>query len=201
MANESNEMGRDIANSQSQEFVDGFIKKFIKETKFGKLLENQESLYSKLGSVLDSFNDELKGIKRDASRLLSNIEKLAYNLNTDVSGINELTKNLNKALGTNVFTSVEDVYNKMSNLITSGITFNVEQRAFVAQIADDIGAQFSHYVSTLNNLTRIYGEDVTARGLAMETSMKEYLTKAYNDSEYLLNQFSSVVSSLYEAQT
>jgi hypothetical protein len=156
---------------------------------------------TELKNTLDSINRNFASWVHGVDAFVDSVEKIAYNMNGTTQDVYTMATQLSNVLGASSLVSQKAVYEKLSSLILSGITYNSAQRAFLATLADDIGAQFSSYVGTLNNITRLYGEDVTARGLAMETSMKSYLTTAYNNSEYLVQQFSTVLSNFSDAMS
>ena len=157
--------------------------------------------YKEFTSNLKNLSGLFDGVTKSVQSYVDSLESVAYHLSGSDRTQRDLTKTLTKALGGNGIVSMQSTYNNLASLVKQGITFNVEQRAFLKTVADDISSSFNSYVSTLNNLTKLYGEDVTGRGLAIEASMKEYLNQSFKNSEYLVNSFSAVVNSLYEAQS
>lgn len=163
--------------------------------------EESNAVNRQLKNTLDDINRNFTKWASNVDSFVNSVEKIAYNMNGTTQDVYTMATQLSNVLGASSLVSQKAVYEKLSNLILNGITYNSAQRAFLATLADDIGAQFSNYVGTLNTITRLYGEDVTARGLAMETSMKSYLTTAYNNSEYLVQQFSTVLSNFSDAMS
>lgn len=157
--------------------------------------------YKEFTSNLKNLSGLFDGVTKNVQSYVDSLESVAYHLSGTERTQRDLSKTLSNALGGNGIVSMQSTYNNLAALVKQGITFNVEQRAFLKTVADDISSSFNSYVSTLNNLTKLYGEDVTGRGLAIEASMKEYLNQSFKNSEYLVNSFSTVVNSLYEAQS
>ena len=199
--NATNEASTTFNNLQSQ-WMQLFreIKKELKDA-VDNASEESKRVNQDLSNTLRDINRNFASWASNVDSFINSIEKIAYNMNGTTNDVYVMATQLSNVLGASSIVSQKAVYEKLTSLILSGITYNSAQRAFLATLADDIGSQFSSYVGTLNNITRLYGEDVTARGLAMETSMKSYLTTAFNNSEYLVQQFSTVMNNFSDAMS
>lgn len=111
-----------------------------------------------------------------------------------LSGINS---NLTSALQNTNLVKQEAVYTKLTNLIQQGVVYNVEQRAFLQTLADDINLTFGDSGS-LNRLIRIIGKDITDSQVGLAFTLQTALNSTYKNSEYMRGMFSSVQSAMSE---
>lgn len=91
------------------------------------------------------------------------------------------------------------VLEKLNKLVSEGIAYNVEQRAFLAAVSDKIATTFEVANGTLLQLIRLQRADSTTARMGMEASITEYLNAAYRDTSYLNSTYDQVSSLLYEA--
>lgn len=83
--------------------------------------------------------------------------------------------------------------------VEKGIAYNVEQRAFLESIKDDIAATFDAFNSNLLRLVRLQQNDSTAARMGMEATLTQLFNSYFSDSSYLSDEFDSVSESLTEA--
>lgn len=107
---------------------------------------------------------------------------------TAVAGISPLVKQ-------------SDIADNLQSMVTSGIAFNVEQRAFLQTIKSKIADTFDATNGTLLRLVRIQQQDSTASRLGMESALTAFLNNMYENTEYLKQVATSVKSGLEEAMS
>ena len=95
----------------------------------------------------------------------------------------------------------ESVVGNLESLVKQGISYNVEQRAFLATMSEKIATTFNVFDSTLLRLIRIQQQDTTAGRLGMESALNAFLNNMYETSEYLGSIADSVRSSLDEVES
>ena len=129
--------------------------------------------------------------------------KTAWNTRLDGNTLNhqELTDLVKNAVGVSPYIKQTTVFEKLDSAIDQGITYNVEQRAFLDTISDSISTTFEAFTETLNNLVRIQQEDSTAYRLGMEASLNEYLNRMFDNTEYLSKVSDTVTDSLYTSSS
>ena len=103
--------------------------------------------------------------------------------------------------GVSPYIKQEDLANNVQAMVTSGIAFNVEQRAFLQTIKSKIADTFDATNGTLLRLIRIQQADSTAARLGMESSLTAFLNNMYENTEYLKQVSDGVKSSLEEAMS
>ena len=111
-----------------------------------------------------------------------------------------LSDTITGSVGVSPYIKQSDIVNKVKELVSAGIAFDVEQRAFLATISDKIATTFDANDSTLRRLIRLQQQDSTAARLGMESAMNAFLNNMYENTEYLGSLSSSVRGQLEEAQ-
>ena len=116
-----------------------------------------------------------------------------------VFGYLGIEENLTSAIGVNPLVKLEDVFDNVVKATEQGITFNIEQRAFLETIKDEIAATFDAFNANLTRIIRLQQEDSTAARLGLESALTQFFNANYTDSSYLSSVSDAVSSSLTEA--
>lgn len=103
--------------------------------------------------------------------------------------------------GVSPYIKQEDLANNVQAMVTSGIAFNIEQRAFLQTIKSKIADTFDATNGTLLRLIRIQQADSTAARLGMESSLTAFLNNMYENTEYLKQVSDGVKANLEEAMS
>jgi hypothetical protein len=148
-----------------------------------KQLENQ---IDSIGSQKGIIDTALQGSK-NSTKYGSYWSKISSDL-TAVAGISPLVKQ-------------SDIASNLQSMVTSGIAFNVEQRAFLQTIKSKIADTFDATDGTLLRLIRVQQQDSTASRLGMESALTAFLNNMYENTEYLKQVASGVKTSLEEAMS
>jgi len=93
----------------------------------------------------------------------------------------------------------ETIVEKLQTLVNKGISFNVEQRAFLDTISSKIATTFNAADATLLKLVRIQQADTTAARLGMESALTAFLNNMYETTEYMTDAAESIRGNLYAA--
>lgn len=144
-------------------------------------------LKSALDSILDSY--------------VASQEALNYGFTGTTNNLERITKLFGSALGGQGIVKQAEVYNNLTELVNQGIIYNVEQRAFLKTISDDLGGIFDATDGSLTRLINLQRRDLTSNRMAIRASLKEFLNQNYETSQYIKNGFRDVSSSLLEAQS
>lgn len=157
-----------------------------------------KSINSGLASGVSSIRNTLDSI---TNSYIEARDKMAYNLNGYNRSISEITDHLTNSLTLVNTVNHQNVFNKLSEMVGKGILYNVEQRAFLQSLADDLGMMFNATDGTLTRLINIQQKDLSANRMAIEASLKEFLNQNYKTSQYIKDGFVGVSNSLIEAQS
>lgn len=167
-----------------------------------QLQENANKLKENLRAMaIKAIADVTQQLDSSINNYIDKVQSMRAHLIGSGRTFEGLTDNLNNALTGTGLVSQQRVFNNLSEYLKSGIIYNVEQRAFLRTIADDINLVFDSWTDSMNQLVRIQGSDSTANRLALEYSLQGFLNENYKTSEYIVKSFSSVSESLLTAQS
>ena len=111
-----------------------------------------------------------------------------------------MSTDIRKVAGVSPLIKQESVVSNLEKLVGQGISFDVEQRAFLETIKDKIATTFEAADGTLLRLVRIQQQDTTAARLGMESALTSFLNNMYETTEYMQSVAKSVRNSLQEAE-
>lgn len=151
----------------------------------------------------------INGIADFAKQLDSSIETIAgyqTSINTRLNGstkrwdgVSGISNRITSITGASPYVKTADVMSNVNSMVSSGIAYNVEMRAFLQTVKESIATTFDATNGTLLQLIRIQKQDTTASRLGMEAALNAYLNSMFQTTEYLTDAASSVKSSIYEA--
>ena len=110
-----------------------------------------------------------------------------------------MSDTITQNVGVSPFVQQKDVVEKLKSLVGQGISFNVEQRAFLETIKDKIAGTFEAADASLVKLVRIQQADSTAARLGMESALTSFLNNMYETTEYMEQAANSIRANIYEA--
>jgi hypothetical protein len=110
-----------------------------------------------------------------------------------------MSSTITQNVGVSPFVQQKDVVDKLKNLVGQGISFNVEQRAFLDTISEKIATTFEATDTALIKLVRIQQADSTAARLGMESALTSFLNNMYETTEYMQQAADSIRANIYEA--
>lgn len=103
---------------------------------------------------------------------------------------------IKRNVGASPYVKQTQVLENLGKLVSEGIAFNVEQRAFLNTIKDDIATTFDAANGTLLQLVRIQQADTTAARLGMEAYLTRFLNATFQDTSYLSQGYDVTSASL-----
>lgn len=104
-------------------------------------------------------------------------------------------------LGLSTIVKTTNVIEQLKNAVDQGISYNVEQRAFLAEVSDKIANTFDAFDASLLRLVRLQQADSTAARLGMEAMLTKFLNSTFEDSSYLNNLADSVAGAIVDASS
>ena len=111
-----------------------------------------------------------------------------------------MSTDIRNVAGVSPLIKQESIVSNLEKLVGQGISFDVEQRAFLETIKDKIATTFEAADGTLLRLVRIQQQDTTAARLGMESALTSFLNNMYETTEYMQSVAKSVRNSLQEAE-
>lgn len=175
------------------------IEKQIKATE-----ENTKKLETKAKAeavAVGALTDLKKSIDSSMKTFIESQEKMAYNLHGTSLTLSQVTTDIKEAMTGKGVVSQQKVYENLTKLVSQGIVNNVEQRAYLETLAQDLDMVFNYQTGSLNRLIRLQQSDLSSHRMAIEASLKEFLNQNFQTSEYIREGFANVSQNLLEAQS
>lgn len=158
-----------------------------------------------LNSWVKNLNNSFTQFTGQLDNVISSYASYQTAVNARLQGTNKTFKSienlLSGAVGTSPYIRTQTMLENVSNLVSQGIAYNVEQRAFLATIADNIATTFDASNSALLRIVRIQQSDSTAARLGLEAKLTELFNSFYSNTEYLSNKFDETASAILEASS
>lgn len=112
-----------------------------------------------------------------------------------------LEQSLQKSVGVTGFFKTETMMDNLQKLVEEGVATNLDQRAFLNTLKDDIATTFDAANGTLLRLIRLQQSDSTASRLGMEAYLTRFLNELVSDTSYLKQTFDNVETALIDASS
>lgn len=177
-----------------------FSKFFSEKVKaVGTEFTNQLAVTAANG-VINGLSNIVDSVDSALDTYISKQEAIVAHLNGSTDNFQNVSDKLQTLISTGLVKQ-SAVYDNVSKFVTQGIVSNVEQKAFLQTLADDIDATFNATDGTLIRLINLQKTDLTSNRLAIEYSLQEFLNQNYETSTYIKESFTSVSQSLIEMQS
>lgn len=156
-------------------------------------------------SVSDLVNGITSGIETYASTYAQYSSKINARLQTfdkyQGEAFNDLSKLVRKNLAASPYIKQEEMLSSLNELVAQGISYNLEQRAFLQTVTDKVVTTFNALDGTLLAMVRLQQQDTTQARMGMEAQLTKYLNSTYEDSSYLNSLYDTVTGNLFEAES
>ena len=194
---------------ESQERSD--LKKEVSQQGILKVIQNQELkstekfdiLVSKISDLCKKLDNQIDTIGNYRAKIDTRLTGSGLRYENGIFGpfgsSEGLASRLTGVVGLSPYIKTADVMANLNAAVEKGIAFNVDQRAFLQTISQNIATTFDAFDSTLMQIIRVQQADTTAARLGMEASLNSYLNNMYQNTEYLSGVSDTVTSALYEA--
>lgn len=111
-----------------------------------------------------------------------------------------LLDTVGKNLAVSPYITQKAFMKKLDEAVDKGIAYNVEQRAFLNTIKDDISTTFDAFDSSLLRLIRLQQADSTAARLGMEAALTRTLNSVFTDTSYLSDMYDNISAAIVESE-
>jgi hypothetical protein len=165
-----------------------------------KSQEDLKAAFNKTVSALQNISDRLGG---EVNSIISTFSKYQSEINTRLQGtaltFQSLQSNLTRNIGTSSFIRTSALLENLNSLVSQGISFNLEQRAFLSTISDKIATTFNVADASLLRIVKLQQQDSSAARLGLEAYLTRYFNNMFQDTQYLQQSFDNVTQALIEA--
>ena len=138
---------------------------------------------SKAGSAL--LRESSNAIGSAMEQFRSYTSNIATRLSGNTDTFNTMVGRVSNATAWNGAVSASNVVNNLNALVSSGIAYNVELRAYLATATDKIATTFDVFDGNLLRLIRLQRHDTTAAYLGMEATLTDLFNETFQDTSFL----------------
>ena len=163
----------------------------------------KEAIFSKK-TASHVANQLISGLKQMFDNTIQTYGTYQAKINTRLQGSGSawggIESNLKTTIGEfNPYVKLQSVMDNVVKATEAGIANNIEQRAFLATVSENIASTFDAFDSNLLRVIRVQQADSTAARLGMEAGLTNFLNSYFSDNSYLSNAFDTVSQNLFEA--
>ena len=161
----------------------------------------RDNFGSAIGDVAVGLHSALsKQLDSTINSYVENYQTMMASLVGSKSDWEKITDNLNNALSASSLIKQQDVYKNLTELVKAGISGNVEQRAFLETLSNDLNLLLDTHTGSLARLIRLQNASIAENRLAIQYSLREFLNENYATSEYIKSAYTKVAESITELQ-
>lgn len=160
----------------------------------------QAQVMTKMNENLNNFVNGIKELLSSYIQEYSSYQgKVNARLQGSGSGWNSINNRLNNSVGATPYVKLSKMLENVSAAVEAGIAYNVEQRAFLQTVSDNIATTFDAFNANLLRIVRLQQNDSTAARMGLEASLTTLFNTYFSDTSYLSDSFDNVSASLTEA--
>lgn len=157
--------------------------------------------------LLDSIT---KSLEKTFSNLKSDLERDMF-LYSDKSGVistrlmgsnynwGKVSENVSSMLAGSSVVKQEKMVESLTKLVEEGVAQDLQQRAFLLSIQENVATTFDAANGTLLRIIRLQQSNSTAQRMTMEANLNEFLNSYFEDTSYLTDTLDNVTNALVEA--
>ena len=204
-------------NKNSQQVINAVSEQLIKEfgestdaDEIAQAVKDSRKAIRKVGPAsLSALGKDVAKFLESLKSSITTIANAKTSIDTRLQGLNaptyfgsyweQMSKDIKYNIGMSPFVQQEKVVENIKSMVSQGIAFNVEERAVLATIKDQIATTFDATNDALLRLVRIQQQDTTAARLGMESALTSFLNNMYETSEYMQSIAQSIKGTIEEA--
>lgn len=165
----------------------------------------KDNLGKAVASAVDNMAAQISQSLNQIDDNINNFYKYQSSVEARLQGSDESykksLKNISKNVGISGLVSQKDVIENLKKLSEAGIAYNLDLRAFLATIKDDIAETFDVFDGNLMRLIRLQQSDTTAARLGMEASLTRLFNEFFSDTSYLTDAADTVSQAIIDANS
>lgn len=172
---------------------------------FGPLLKeslkSQASAAAAMKAGFKMLDDLAKSIDTNIESFYQYQGHIEARLQGSESSFKSVAKSIDKNVGFSGLLSQKEMVNSIKELTDHGVAYNIETRAFLATVSENIANTFDAFDASLLRMIRIQQADTTAARLGMEASLTKLFNQYFSDTSYLTDAFDSVSGAILDASS
>lgn len=147
--------------------------------------QGKQAAANAVNNAVDFIDDLTKAIDTSINDIYEGTGKFQARLVGSEVDYLDMMKDVSKQIGLSSYINQKDMVNSIQELVGSGVSYNVELRAYLATVSENIASTFDAFDARLLQLIRLQQKDSTTARLGMEASLNEFYNKMFSDTSYL----------------
>ena len=163
--------------------------------KLGKAAANAiENVAAQISAALNQIDENIDAFYQYQSSVEARLQGSQESFQSSLKAVS-------KNVGISGLVRQKDVIENIKKLAEAGVAYNLDLRAFLATISDDIAQTFDVFDSNLMRLIRLQQSDTTVARLGMEASLNKLFNQYFSDTSYLTDAADSVSQAIIDANS
>lgn len=158
-----------------------------------------ENLSNVINNALKALSQTFSSALNQAKTMLMTYQaQMDSRLEGTSKNFNQMSLMVTKNLGLSPIAKQTDVLSNLNKAVSAGIAYNVEQRAYLATLSDNVVMTFEALKGELDRMIRLQGRDSTVARMGMEADLQNMFGAMYEGTQYLSDAFDQVTTALFE---
>lgn len=172
---------------------------------FKQTFSGVDSLGNKIVKFVSSSRNFFNGLVDEAANSITQyygpITAALEGVNGGLNDFKSVNKSLQSDIGLSSLVKQEAVLNSINNLVSQGITSDIESLGILTSIRDKTVSSFDVANSDLRRLVRLNQQrgNLTAKQFGLADALKESFNSTFGDSSFLNNMFQSLTGTVLDA--
>lgn len=192
-------MEYEMSEGYAKKKAEAELKRELKRQSLTEQAAKQASkTLSNLSNVVNSAVNSVENYMGTYANYMTGIEARIQGSGNKFSKMTDL---IAKNIGASPFVKQTAVLENLNKLVEQGISYNVEQRAFLETVSDSIATTFSAFDSSLLRLIKIQQADSTEARLGLESTLTYFFNDRFKDTSYLNGLSKSISEAIIGASS
>ena len=176
------------------------VKQGFKQT-FSSMDSFEDTIVNAVNASRNFFNGIVDGTVNSISQYYGPITAALEGVNSGLNDFKSVNKSLQSDIGLSSLVKQEAVLNSINNLVSQGITSDIESLGILTSIRDKTVSSFDVTNSDLRRLVRLNQQrgNLTAKQFGLADALKESFNSTFGDSSFLNNMFQSLTGTVLDA--
>lgn len=176
------------------------VKQGFKQT-FSSMDSLENSIITAVAASRNFFNNIVDGTVNSMTQYYGPIAASLEGVNGELKDFKSVNNRLQLDLGLSSLVKQEAVLNSINNLVSQGITSDIESLGILTSIRDKTVSSFDVANSDLRRLVRLNQQrgNLTAKQFGLADALKESFNSTFGDSSFLNNMFQSLTGTVLDA--
>ena len=176
------------------------VKQGFKQT-FSSMDSFEDTIVNAVNASRNFFNGIVDGAANSITQYYGPITAALEGVNSGLNDFKSVNKSLQSDIGLSSLVKQEAILNSINNLVSQGITSDIESLGILTSIRDKTVASFDVTNSDLRRLVRLNQQrgNLTAKQFGLADALKESFNSTFGDSSFLNTMFQSITGTVLDA--